>query len=176
MAISYKRLNHENFSVNSLDDFVRYQKVTECWRNIDGEWRLVPISFEENWSLERLREEAADIAFHMEKDQTAFGAFDGEGLVGFITVSHELFGTTAKYAELVGFQVSYPYRGNGIGKNSLKWLAVKLKKLARKNCIFRDTPPRKAKRHIRLSAVFTLRKSIKSWRRKNRAMCSLNTL
>lgn len=128
MTISYNRLNHDSFSINSLDDFIRYQKITECWRNIDGEWKLVPISFEENWSPEQLRETASEIVLHMEKDQTAFGAFDAEKLVGFVTVSRELFGTTAKYAQLECFQVSYPYRGNGIGRKLFEMACVEAKK------------------------------------------------
>lgn len=76
----------------------------------------MPISFEENWSLEQCRDIAADVAVHMENDQTAFGAFAGDKLVGFITLSHNLFGNTARYLELVCFQVSEPYRGKGIGK------------------------------------------------------------
>ena len=52
----------------------------------------------------------------MENDQTAIGAFDGEEVIGFITVSHSIFGNTAKYVELVCFQVSEPYRGKKIGK------------------------------------------------------------
>lgn len=117
MKIHYERLNSDNFNVHSLDDFVRHQKVSECWRNVNGEWKLVPICFEENWSLEKCREIAADVVLHFEKDQSAFGAFDGEKVVGFITISHEIFGKTAKYAELVCFQVSEPYRGKGIGRN-----------------------------------------------------------
>ena len=35
------------------------------------------MEFEENWSLNECREIAADVALHMGKDQTAFGAFDG---------------------------------------------------------------------------------------------------
>lgn len=114
--LRYEKLDGKNFSVNSLDHFVRHQQVTECWRKQDGEWKLVPMAFEENWSVEQCREIAADVALHMEKDQTAIGAFDGEELVGFITVSHNIFGNTAKYVELVCFQVSEPYRGRGIGK------------------------------------------------------------
>lgn len=53
----------------------------------------------------------------MEKDQTTIGVFDGEAVIGFITVSHSIFGNTAKYVELVYFQVSEPYRGMGIGKH-----------------------------------------------------------
>lgn len=116
MEIAYARLNHSNFTAHSLDTFVRHQVVTRCWRKVEGAWRLVPISLVEDWSPETCREIAADVAAHMEKDQTAIGAFVGDTLVGFITLSHTLFGTGAKYAELVCFQVSEPYRGRGIGK------------------------------------------------------------
>lgn len=116
MEVEYRQLNSKNFTNHSLDDFIRHQQVSECWRNVEGAWNLVPISFEENWSLEQCREIAADVAVHMENDQTAFGAFEGDKLVGFITLSHNVFGNTAKYLELVCFQVSEPYRGKGIGK------------------------------------------------------------
>lgn len=116
MAIACARLNHSNFTVHSLDTFVRHLVVTRCWREMEENWRLVPISLVEDWSPETCREIAADVAAHLEKDQTAIGAFDGDTLVGFITLSHTLFGTGAKYAELVCFQVSESYRGRGIRK------------------------------------------------------------
>ncbi len=116
MTIHYEILNNKNFNTHSLDHFVRHQQVKECWRNVDGQWKLLPIEFEENWPIEECQEIAADVALHMEKDQTAFGAFDGEELIGFLTVSHNIFGSTAKYVELVCFQVSEPYRGKKIGK------------------------------------------------------------
>lgn len=116
MTIRYEKLNEHNFNTHALDHFVRHQQVKECWRDVDGEWKLLPIAFEENWSVEQCRKVAADVAVHMKQDQTAIGAYDGRLLIGFITVSHNLFGSTAKYVELVCFQVSEPYRGNGIGK------------------------------------------------------------
>ena len=116
MVIHYEILNSKNFNTHSLNHFVRHQQVKECWRNVDGQWKLVPIEFEENWSIEQCQKIAADVALHMEKDQTAIGVFDGEEVIGFITVSHNIFGNTAKYVELVCFQVSEPYRGMGIGK------------------------------------------------------------
>lgn len=115
MEIEYQQLNSKNFTTHSLDDFIRHQQVQECWRVVDDQWKLVPIALEENWTEDECRTIAQDIALHMEKDQTAFGAFDGEKLVGFLTLSHNLFGSTAKYLELVCFQVSEPYRGKGIG-------------------------------------------------------------
>ena len=78
MTIHYEKLNTENFNIHSLDRFVRHQQIKECWRNVEGQWKLLPIEFEENWSTEQCQKIAADVALHMVKDQTAIGAFDGE--------------------------------------------------------------------------------------------------
>ena len=114
--IYYQRLNADNFTRNSLDDFVRHQTVTECWRKINDDWKLVPNVFEENWSPEQCREIAEDVVHHIELDQTGFGAFDGERLIGFTTISHCIFGAAARYVELVCFQISEEYRHQGIGR------------------------------------------------------------
>lgn len=95
-CIQYKKLNFTNFNEHSLDLFVRHQEVHECWRKVEGEWKLLPIEFVENWSVEECQEIAGDVAAHMENDQTAFGAFDGDRVVGFITISHNHFGLSAK--------------------------------------------------------------------------------
>lgn len=115
-GIRYERLCRENFNSFSLDEFVRHQVIHESWRKTDGQWKLVPNEFEENWSVDMCREIAEDVEKHMESDQSAFGAFADGKVVGFITVSHHLFGTAARYAELVCFQVSESYRGRGIGR------------------------------------------------------------
>ena len=114
--IRFSRLDDHHFTGCSLDFFVRHQTVTACWRKTDGDWKLVPILYEENWSLEQCREIAENVRLHMNLDQTGFGAFDGERIVGFATVSHHIFGATARYAELVYFQISEEYRRQGIGK------------------------------------------------------------
>lgn len=114
--IHYKRLNADCFNAHSLDSFVRHQTVTECWREVDNTWVLVPNPFVENWTMEQCRAIAEDIEHHMNRDQTAFGAFDGGRIVGFATVSHRIFGETANYVELVCFQVSEEYRHRGIGR------------------------------------------------------------
>ena len=114
--IQYKKLDADCFNTHSLDSFVRHQAVTECWREVDNKWVLVPNPFVENWTIEQCREVAGDIVQHMNQDQTGFGAFDGERIIGFATVSHDIFGETANYVELVCFQVSEDYRHQGIGK------------------------------------------------------------
>ena len=112
----YKRLDNNNFTGNSLDDFVRHQTVTACWRKTDNDWKLVPNVYEENWSLEQRREIAEDVVHHMNLDQTGFGAFEGERIIGFATVSRRIFGVAARYVQLVCLQISEEYRRQGIGR------------------------------------------------------------
>ena len=116
MNYQYRRLDKNNFTGHSLDDFVRHQTVTECWRKTGSDWKLVPNAYEENWSLEQCREIAEDVARHINLDQTGFGAFDGERIIGFATVSHRMFGAAARYVQLVCFQISEEYRRQGIGR------------------------------------------------------------
>jgi len=108
-------LNRSNFRVGSLDAFIRHQEVTECWRNVDGEWRLCPIAFTEEWDHARLREEAAELLCTIDAGIPVVGAFDGAQLIGYVQLGKRL-GSRKQYIELAGFHVSAPYRRQGIGK------------------------------------------------------------
>ena len=116
MKYQYRRLDNNNFTGHSLDDFIRRQTVTECWRKIDNDWKLVPNVYEENWSQAQCRKMAEEVVHHINLDQTGFGAFDGERIIGFATVSHRIFGAAARYVQLVCFQISEEYRRQGIGR------------------------------------------------------------
>lgn len=75
MEIRYEKLKHGNFGGRSLDEFIRHQTISECWRKVDGELKLVPNEFAEDWTVEKCREIAAGISCRLEKDLSAFGAF-----------------------------------------------------------------------------------------------------
>lgn len=49
--MKFERLTKQNFNEYSLDKFVRHQDVTECWRLVHGEWKLMNIEFVEEWNL-----------------------------------------------------------------------------------------------------------------------------
>ncbi len=115
MPVEVKALTRDNFRADSLDDFIRHQEVTECWRCIDGEWQLLPIAFTEGWNLPRLREEAADLLRAIAEGNPVIGAFDGAQVVGYAQLGERL-GCCKQFIELVGFHVSEPYRGQGIGR------------------------------------------------------------
>ena len=116
MEIRVERLTEDNFNSHSLDSFIRHQVVTECLRNVDGNWLLLPISFVEEWSLDKCREEASAIANNLSGNMIDYGAFEGTDLIGYITVGTERLGTKRQYVQLVTFQVSEPFRGMGVGR------------------------------------------------------------
>ena len=108
-------LNPDNLRADSLDGFIRHQEIRECWRCVNGEWQLLPIVFTEDWDLPRLREEAADLMRTIAAGIPVIGAFDGDLFVGFAQLGEKL-GSRMQYIELVGYHVSAPYRGQGIGR------------------------------------------------------------
>ncbi len=113
MPIEIKPLTSYNFHAESLDGFVRHQEVKECWRNVNGAWQLLPIAFTEDWDLPRLRREADDLLRSIAAGFPVIGAFDGEQLVGFAQLGERI---GSGHMELVGYHVSAPYRGQGIGR------------------------------------------------------------
>ena len=114
--ILIRRLPYKGFTMYSLDDFVRHQVVSECWRNVDGEWKLRPIAFTEDWGLDTCREEAADIFQRADRDLISFVALQSDTVVGFITLNTRTRGSRTQNLQLESFQISEPCRGQGIGK------------------------------------------------------------
>lgn len=106
----------ENFNAQSLDDFSRHQVVTECWRKVDGQWGLYPIAFTEDWDLKKRREIAGNIAGNLGGDMVDFGAFEGQRLVGYITLGTQALGSRGQYRQLVEFEVSEEHRSMGVGR------------------------------------------------------------
>ena len=60
-TIIYTMLTNENFNNNSLNEFVRYQEVKECWKRVNNELVLVENNYVEDWDLEKRREKAKEL-------------------------------------------------------------------------------------------------------------------
>lgn len=52
----------------------------------------------------------------LDRSITAFGAFNANEIVGFITLGSVFWGSENQYLELISFEVSEPYRNQGIGR------------------------------------------------------------
>ncbi len=114
--VTYKKLNEENFTESSLDKFIRRQEVFRCWRKINGKYMLTPVHYIEDWNLSELRSLAKTIGNGIADGGAAFGAFDGNGPVGFAYLDGMPFGSRKQYLDLAEFYVSAPYRRLGIGR------------------------------------------------------------
>lgn len=116
MMIIYEKLSANNFSALSLDGFVRRQEVRECWRRVEGQWKLLPIAYVEDWDLDGRRRRAETILRSIQNGGLAYGAWDQGSLVGFARLDPARFGSENQYVDLAQFHVSLPYRGQGIGR------------------------------------------------------------
>lgn len=109
--ITYGRLTEANFSLSSLDGFVFRQEVSECWRKVDGEWKLLPIAYTDDSGPD-----AQTMLGALSAGNPAFGGWAGDALVGFALLAKDRFGSSAQYIDLAEFYVSLPYRRLGIGR------------------------------------------------------------
>ena len=130
--ITYAKLTKDNFSVYSLDEFIRHQEVKECWRKIHDEYVLVENAFTEDWDLEACRQTAKTILCGMDADGVAYGAFFENKVVGYIFLAGHLFGSRQQYLEVQLFHVSEPFRGKGIGRVLFEHICSEAKALGAK--------------------------------------------
>ena len=114
--IKIERINRDNFKKTSLDDFVLNQRVTRCWRKVNGNYELLPVSYTEKWNLNDKRAIAQMIINSVENGAVAFAARKGLNVVGFALLEPELFGSKNQYKDLSEFYASEPFRRLGIGK------------------------------------------------------------
>ena len=114
--IQIVNLNTGNFNEDSLDCFILKQRVSNCWRNIDGKYKLIPISYTEDWNLFERKNMAKKIITALNSGATAIAAVIDKSVIGFALLSDLLFGSSKQYVNLKEFYVSEPYRRNGIGK------------------------------------------------------------
>ena len=109
-GVTIRRLNPDNFTLTSLDGFDRFQEVTEVWRLVDGEYRLVRAPFTEEWSPARRREKAAEA---LSGDYIAYGALADWRIVGLMLLEKRLRGGRMVVSSL---HVDRAYRHRGLGR------------------------------------------------------------
>ncbi len=120
--LKFERITKENFGINSLDSYNRYQETTECLRLTDGEHVYISESFVENWDEDGLRTRAKKVMELAEKGFIGFMATLEGKTVGFGYFGTETVGSRKQYIELQMLHTSYEYRGMGIGRKLFELL------------------------------------------------------
>lgn len=108
--ISIQKADSTNFRIDSLDDFSRRQDVTNVYRCIDGQLRLVHQPFTEDWSPERKREKASEI---LSGAYITYCAMEQGRVLGAIMLSPEL---NDGRMIVHSFHVSADQRRRGLGR------------------------------------------------------------
>lgn len=109
--IEADKIKEELFS-----NFKRYQKVTKCWRKIEGQWVIKDIEFTEEWGIDEYKILSSCLKNTVETGGMVMGAFLDGILKGFVSVEAGVFGGNKEYLDLSSIHVSVDMRGNGVGK------------------------------------------------------------
>lgn len=108
--LTIQKADQSNFQPDSLDDFSRFQTVTNVYRLQGGQLVLVHQPFTEDWSPERKREKAAEV---LSGSFITFCAFEHRRVLGCIMLVPEL----NKGRMIVhSFHVSADQRRRGLGR------------------------------------------------------------
>lgn len=116
MSIDIEMLSADNFGLDSLDGFIRHQRIEKVWKRTESGLQLESQPFTEDWDQQKCREIAARMLSGLRRGYYGVGAFDCGRLVGWAFYNSALVGKNNNYAVLEMFHVSEPYRGNGIGR------------------------------------------------------------
>lgn len=111
-------IEFKTMRLSSCDDIKMInpkQYINKAWRLVEGERKLITIDYMENdWpdGYERYRNELENI---IKNNGIAIGAYEGNQLLGFVSLNRNIFGETAKYMLLDSMFVTYEARGRGLG-------------------------------------------------------------
>lgn len=114
--VTYRQLCENEINRELFGNFVRHQKVRECWRKIDGKWVVRDAPFIDDWSEEDYKFLVTCLRNTVSTGGFVYGAFMGSALKGFVSVEPGLFGGEQRYLDLSSIHVSEDMRGKGIGK------------------------------------------------------------
>lgn len=121
--MEYRELQTKEIDRQLFKKFERHQKVTQCWRKINGKWIIKDVPFIDQWSEEDYKQLIECLKNTLKTDGIVYGAFLDNTLKGFASVENEFLGQTHEYLDLSSLYVSEDMRGHGIGKRLFQMAA-----------------------------------------------------
>ena len=116
MELQYRTLCVDELNRELFKNFIRHQKVTDCWRREKGTWVIKSAPFIDDWSEGDYQTLVACLKNTLLTGGFVYAAFWDGQLKGFVSVESTLFGGSQKYLDLTSIHVSEDMRGHGIGK------------------------------------------------------------
>ncbi|MGM9537367.1 MAG: GNAT family N-acetyltransferase [Candidatus Onthomonas sp.] len=115
-----RELRTGELTVALFSAFQRHQRVTKCWRKIDGSWTVIDNPFVEDWGEPEYQCLVKCLRNTLDTGGVVYGAFQNGTLKGFASVEASLFGSEKQYLELSCIHVSADCRGHGIGRSLME--------------------------------------------------------
>lgn len=123
--MEYRSVTLDEMTIELFKDFERYQKVVECKRKIDGEWKIIEDPFIDDWVPKEYDELVRCLQRTIKTKGIVYGAFAEGKLKGFCSVESSPFGSRKQYLDLTAIHVSRDMRGHGVGRTlfgmAAKW-------------------------------------------------------
>ena len=122
--MDFRELRDDEITIPLFQPFDRYQKVTHCWRKIDGQWVIKEVPFIEQWDINDYDELVGLLKNTVITHGVVFGAFSNGLLKGFSSVESIPIGSKCEYLVLSNIYVSSDTRGKGVGKKLFKMASI----------------------------------------------------
>ena len=101
--------------------------IKRAWKSVNGVKRWVKLDWLDDDYPDGYDNHFNALRATFESGGFAIGAFDGEMLVGFVSINRNVFGNLSKYVLLDQMLVDNKYQGQGIGKELFRMSAEKAK-------------------------------------------------
>lgn len=111
-----KKLEEKEIDISIFAQFDRYQKVTRCWRKIEGRWVIKEIAFIEQWGDEDYKTLVNCLKNTVKAGGVVLAGMENGVLKAFASVEGSFLGTKYIYMDLSSLHVSCDLRGKGAGR------------------------------------------------------------
>ncbi len=123
--IKYKQLNLEDFHLNLLIKFNRYQETNIVLYKQKDDYNYKSDHFIDQWDDEKKKVVTQSLKNCVKQKGIVIGAFLKDDLIGFASVEGQFFGSNNEYLELSFIHVSNEFRYKGIGRKLFNLCCVK---------------------------------------------------
>ena len=114
-TLIYRKIEMEELKLELFRKFQRRQNVDRQLQKQGDAWVERPVSLVEEWSKEDYEFLLACLQDTIREGGVVFGAFEGNAVKGFASVSGNPLGYAGTYRDLTSLHVSRDMRGRGIG-------------------------------------------------------------
>lgn len=138
-----RELTHSDLHTDLLQNFNHHQVIDRIWVKEESGWVLRDAHSIRRWDEEKRQWIPRYLLEQVNNGGGAYGAFDGDRLVGFVSVDGHLQGSDEQYANLTMLFVDDEYQRRGIGRKLFHAVVKKAGQIGAKKLFISAIPAEK---------------------------------